>query len=93
MSPLVGSWRLIRSDATGPSEPVIMEFDSSGALTYSILLGDRTQIFKLTYEVDGGRLTLSNALTSDEERTRFSIGTDGLLELEKAGDRTWYERV
>jgi hypothetical protein len=93
MSRIVGSWRLIRSEAIGPSEPVIMEFDPTGALTYSILLGDRTQIFKLTYEIDGDAIVTDQPSAPRKERTRFSIDPNGLLELEKADERTWYERV
>ena len=93
MSPLVGRWRLIRSEAPGPSQSVILEFSPDGALTYSIRLPDRTQILNLTYKVDGNNILSDQPSAPRKESTRFSIDSKGVLELEKSGERSWYEQV
>ena len=70
-----------------------MEFGTDGSLTYSIHLADRTQILKLSYEVDGDTIWTDQPSAPRKESTRFSIDARGVLELDKAGERSWYERV
>ncbi len=70
-----------------------MEFDVHGKLTYAIDLGDRLQIFDVTYQVKGNTIAIDQQSDLRMQVTRFRIGSDGLLELEKDGARSWYERV
>jgi hypothetical protein len=93
MSPLVGRWRLVRTEAQGPSQSIILDFSPDGALTYSIRLPDRTQILNLTYEVDGDIILSDQPSAPRKESTRFSIDSEGVLELEKSGERSWYEQA
>jgi hypothetical protein len=74
-------------------ESVSMDFRPDGSLEYSIDLGDRLQIMNLTYAVEGDFIVSNQPSSPQEERTKFSLGADGRLELDYGGVRSWYERV
>lgn len=78
---LVGCWQLVRP-AEGPFEPAEAEFLAGGQLRYSVLAGDRWQIMKLRYRVEGEMLITIQSSAPREERTRFHLEPDGDLRLE-----------
>jgi hypothetical protein len=83
-NPLVGCWQLVRP-AEGPFEPTEVEFLEDGRCRYSVLAGDRWQIMKLTYRVEGDTLITDQPSRPREERTRFHLEPDGVLHLEFGG--------
>ena len=83
---LLGCWQLVRS-ADDPSEPAEADFRADGQLFYSVLSGDRWQVMKLLYEVDGEVLVTDQPSSPRKERTRFAFGGDGMLMLEFVGVR------
>jgi len=92
-STLIGQWRLVHTEGPANFEHVTMEFGADGSLQYSIELADRIQIMNLTYSVSGDVIISNQPSEPGEERTRFKIGTDGRLELDHGGSRSWFERV
>ena len=93
MSALIGRWRLVHTEGPANFEHVTMEFGSDGGLQYSIGLPDGIQIVNLTYSVAGDVIITNQPSAPGEERTRFALGTDGRLELNHSGTRSWFERV
>jgi len=88
---LVGCWQMVRHpDASG--EPAEADFRSDGRLFYSVLSGDRWQIMKLSYQIDGDVLVTDQPSSPRKERTRFALEGDGSLMLEFGGQRSWYKR-
>src|SRR5688500_13342568 len=90
---LVGCWHLIRAEPgfeTG--DGVEMEFTSDGALTYSIRVGQRWQLMRLTYRVEGGWLVTDQPTAPHAERTQFAFEPDETLVLAFGGVRSWYQR-
>jgi hypothetical protein len=92
-SALVGRWRLIHTEGPANFQHVTMEFGADGSLQYSIELMDRIQVVSLTYSVSGNVIISNQPSAPGEERTRFSIGADGRLELHHGDSRLWFERV
>jgi hypothetical protein len=90
-SDLVGCWHLMRADDAS-AEPAEADFREDGRLYYSVLSGDRWQIMKLRYRVDGGLLVTDQPSHPREERTRFSMDADGSLILEFEGQRSWFKK-
>ena len=88
---LVGCWQLVLP-ADKPGEPAEADFRADGQLVYSVLSGDRWQIMKLLYEVDGDTILTDQPSSPHEERTRFAFESDGTLMLELGGQRSWYNR-
>ena len=90
---LVGRWRLVRTEGPANYQNVTMDFRPDGSLQYSIELPDRIQIMNLTYSISGDVIVSNQPSAPSEERTRFILGTDGRLELDHEGTRSWFERV
>src|SRR3954471_1434682 len=90
-SALVGCWQLVRS-AGGSAEPAEVDFRADGRLFYSMLSGDRWQITKLLYDVEGDVLVTDQPSSPRKERTRFVLDASGELMLEFGGQRSWYKR-
>ena len=88
---LVGCWQLVQP-ADKPSEPAEADFRADGQLVYSVLSGDRWQIMKLRYKVDGDSILTDQPSLPHKERTRFAFESDGTLMLELGGQRSWYKR-
>jgi hypothetical protein len=91
-SELVGCWRLVES-ADGQSEPTEAEFRADGRLHYSVLSGDRWQIMKLVYRVEGNVIVTDQPSSPHEERTRFTLQADGSLVLEFGGQCSRFRRA
>lgn len=91
---LVGCWHLLRS-AEEPFEPAEADFHGDGRLYYSVLSGERWQVMKLTYRIEGDFIVTEQPSAPREERTRFSVDSDGTLQLELGEKRNpfrpWHE--
>ena len=74
------------------AEPAEADFRPDGRLFYSIHAGDRWQIMKLRYQVDGDLLVTDQPSAPREEKTRFALEADGTLTLEFGGQRSSYKR-
>ena len=88
---LVGCWHLLRS-AEEPFEPAEADFREDGRLYYSVLSGERWQIMKLTYRVEGDFIVTDQPSAPRQERTRFSVESDGTLHLELGEKRNRFRR-
>ena len=92
-APLLGRWRLMRADAALDFAPgVRMEFRSGGRLLYGFDVGDRREIVRLVYRVEGDILHTDNPATTLEVSTHFEIGEGDVLILDFAGARAWVVR-
>lgn len=69
---LVGCWQLLQP-ADKPGEPAEADFRADGQLVYSVLSGDRWQIMKLLYKVDGDTIVTDQPSSPQKERTRFAF--------------------
>jgi hypothetical protein len=73
--------------ADGQGEPTEADFRADGRLHYSVLSGNRWQIMKLVYRVEGNVIVTDQPSSPGEERTRFELQPDGTLILEFGGGR------
>jgi hypothetical protein len=74
------------------SQDTDTEFHPNGGLTYAINAGDRWQIIRLTYRVDGDCIISDQPSSPREERTRFYFKADGTLVLENGGMISHFRR-
>ena len=88
---LLGCWHLVREPGDG-AEDTDMEFRPNGELTYAMDAGDRWQIMRLTYRIEGGTIISDQPSAPQEERTRFHMESDGTLVLDQEGARTRFRR-
>ncbi len=88
---LVGCWQLVPSSGE-PADPAEADFRADGRLYYSVLAGDRWQIMKLVFEVNGDALVTNQPSSPRKEETRFRLEEDGRLMLEFGGQKSWYRR-
>jgi hypothetical protein len=88
---LVGCWHLERPQGEG-AEPAEADFRADGRLFYSVWAGDRWQIMKLEYQVDGDMLVTDQPSAPREDKTRFALQADGTLMLEFGGQRSSFKR-
>ncbi|MBI3986363.1 MAG: hypothetical protein HY343_05560 [Lentisphaerae bacterium] len=89
---LHGKWILVRAEGdleTG--DGVQMEFQPNGNLIYTIRSGEKAQIMKMVYRVEGNQLISNQPSVPREEKTTFTF-EDGLLVLDFAGTRSWFNR-
>jgi len=77
----------------GQGEPAEADFRADGRLHYSVLSGDRWQIMKMVYRVEGDVIVTDQPSSPREERTRFALQPDGTLILELGGERTRFRRA
>src|SRR5688500_7776647 len=73
---LLGRWRSIAG--AGP-EPVTIDFDGHGSLTYTIHGPSGDQKILLRYTVEDGVIITDQPSDPREERTAYRITTDGQL--------------
>ena len=93
VDPLRGCWRLLRADAALDFAPgVRMDFRSGGRLLYGFDVGERREIVRLLYRVEGDVLHTDNPVTTHEVSTHFEIGKGDVLILDFAGARAWFVR-
>jgi hypothetical protein len=80
---LLGRWVIDPTDETAVAAygQASMEFRDDGSLVYSIAVSDRIQVVLLTYGVSGNELITDQPSAPQEERTRFSLTSEGKLIL------------
>jgi hypothetical protein len=88
---LVGCWHLVRTEGQ-PFEPAEADFRDDGRLYYSVLSGQRWQIMKLRYRIEGDTLVTDQPSHPREERSRFALAPDGTLTIEFAGNKSAFRR-
>jgi 6-phosphogluconolactonase (cycloisomerase 2 family) len=90
---LVGCWRLTKADRElEMNDPVEMEFKANGELLYCIESGDKWQVMRLTYRIDGDSLVTNQPSHPSEERTSFSLDPNGSLVLDYGSAQAHFER-
>ncbi len=88
---LVGCWQLIEADGQ-PHEPAEADFRDDGRLHYAVLSGDRWEIMKLRYRIEGDILVTDQPSSPREERSRFVLAPDGTLTIEFGGGKSVFRR-
>jgi len=90
---LIGCWQLEAADpALDMNEPVEMEFKPDSQLLYCVDTGDRWQVMRLTYRLDGNALVTNQPSHPQEERTVFVIDAAGGLVLDYGGAKARFRR-
>jgi hypothetical protein len=84
---LVGAWVVDETDALALERwgNVVLEFDESGGLSYTIRGDDKDEIIILRYQVEGSALITDQPSAPKVERTQFSFTPDGVLVLAFGG--------
>ena len=84
---LVGAWVVDETDAQALERwgNVVLEFDESGGLIYTIRGDDKDEIIILRYQVEGSALITDQPSARRVERTQFSFASDGVLILAFGG--------
>jgi len=89
---LIGQWRLVRTEDPTLDKDVTVDFAANGQLTYTIDIGEKLQIIKLTFRVDGNRIITDQSSQPRIEETRFWFEAPARLVLDHCGKKTWLER-
>ena len=84
---LVGVWVVDETDAQALERwgNVVLEFDESGGLSYTIRGDDKDEMIILRYQVEGSTLITDQPSAPRVERTQFSFTPDGVLILAFGG--------
>lgn len=84
---LLGAWLVDETDELGLARlgNVLLEFDESGGLRYTIREQDKRQIINLRYRVEGSAIVTDQPSAPQVERTQFSLTDDGVLTLAFGG--------
>ena len=84
---LVGVWVVDETDAQALERwgTVVLEFDESGGLSYTIRGDDKDEMIILRYQVEGSTLITDQPSAPRVERTQFSFTPDGVLILAFGG--------
>jgi hypothetical protein len=84
---LSGAWIVDKRDAQALANlgDVLLEFDESGGLRYTIREHDKRQIINLQYRVEGSTIVTDQPSAPRVERTQFSFAEDGVLTLAFGG--------
>jgi hypothetical protein len=84
---LVGAWVVDETDAQAFERwgNVVLEFDDSGGLIYTIRGDDKDEVVILRYQIEGSTLITDQPSAPRVERTQFSFTPDGVLTLAFGG--------
>ncbi|MCK1735759.1 hypothetical protein IVA79_17880 [Bradyrhizobium sp. 138] len=84
---LLGAWLVDETDelALARLGNVLLEFDESGGLRYTIREQDKRQIINLRYRVEGSTIVTDQPSAPHVERTEFSFAENGVLTLSFGG--------
>lgn len=77
---LIGSWVSDAMDNNG-AEKIHLEFAEGGYLTYTIIGEHANQHIFLTFRIEDNLLITDQPSHPQEERTQFSLASDGKLVL------------
>ena len=80
---IAGTWVVDETDRRALADlgDVLLKFGADGSLTYVIRSGDRQQIIKLRYQVDGSTIVTDQPSAPRIERTAFTLSEGGVLTL------------
>lgn len=93
MDGFIGCWHLEDADpALGMDEPTEIEFKPDGQLIYSIDAGDKWQIMRLCFRIDGSDLVTDQPSAPKEQRTGFSCEGTHRLVLNYGGKKASFVR-
>ncbi|MDX3966641.1 MAG: hypothetical protein QHD01_08585 [Bradyrhizobium sp.] len=84
---LVGAWLVDETDelALARLGNVLLEFDESGGLRYTIRERNKRQIVNLRYRVEGSTIVTDQPSAPQVERTQFWFAEHGVLTLAFGG--------
>ena len=90
-STLVGCWELVRSEPRSEAKAVEIEFFEDGRMQYSMDAGNRWQIMKLIWHVEGNTLITDQPSSPRKELMTFNLESDGTLATTHAqsGNARW----
>jgi len=86
---LLGRWRTLPETT---DEPVTMELDEHGSLTYTMHGAERDQKMFLRYRTEGDVIVSDQPSDPREERTTYRLTAEGLLVLIYDGEEWYYQR-
>ena len=91
---LLGTWVSDPEDCDGSRDfgRATLEFEKDGQLTYTAHADGKDQKIFLTFRVEDGTLVTNQPSSPREERTAYSIGSDGKLSLSLQGQHSVYVR-
>ena len=89
---LIGTWVSDPEDREGTQEfgRVTLVFEKDGELTYTVHAAGKDQKMFLTFRVEGEVIVTDQPSSPRQERTRFSVGSDGKLTVWFGGQRAVY---
>lgn len=92
---LCGRWTTDPEDEVSLRESgqVSLVFDPDGKLTYIMHGGGKEEIVNLIYRVEGEMIVTDQPSAPREERTRFTLTSEGKLILEFGGVESRYVRA
>jgi hypothetical protein len=92
---LFGLWETDFGDASTIEQygRVRLHFFESGDLTYTIRSGTVDQVIRLRYSIEGNTIITQQPSAPREERTQYTIESDGRLALRHDGIVSWYRRI
>ena len=84
---LLGVWLVDDTDKSALASlgNVLLEFDESGGLRYTIREQDKRHVINLRYRVEGSTIVTDQPSAPQVERTEFSFAEDGVLTLAFGG--------
>lgn len=87
---LIGRWRTDPTDSAALSTfgEVVLTFGADGKLAYVVNAGNKQQVILLLYRVEDSVLITTQPSAPREERSRFSILSDGRLVVHGPDGRT-----
>jgi hypothetical protein len=83
-------WHLVRG--IGDDQDTDLEILADGRMVYAVREGDKWQIMKLTYRLEGDVIVSNQPSAPRETRTKFSLQPDGSLVLDLGGERATFRR-
>jgi len=94
MTTLIGTWLIDETDkaALGAYGDATLHFGHDGALTYTIREGEKLQIIKMTYTVEGDMIVTDQPSAPNVERTEFTLSSDDILTLNFGGMPSRFKR-
>lgn len=91
---LLGTWASDPEDHEGIREfgRATLDFEPDGQLTHTVHADGKDQKMFLSFRIQGGTLITDQPSSPREERTAYSLGSDGKLTLWFRGQRSVYVR-
>ncbi len=91
---LYGRWKLSKVEGDlDIDKNATVEFKRNGSLDYCIAAGDKVQIVKLVFRIEGNVLITDQPSAPSEQRTAFAFDEKGHLVLDYGTSRTWFVKL